>query len=227
MSMDADYCGVNVLVLGDGANELGASPGVLIGPEDLPALARLVHRLLNQPARVRYRMGRFIEIEHARGKGDAFEKKTKAAILKARSLGFRAVVIVRDKDRKALAARLAPLARGRDAAATGQVACAVGLAVETFDAWMICDGKAVGTAGGDGSRSHPDPESLDGQESTGRHAKDRAVELFGSADVLTKRYAQVAACVDLSLLAKCCPQGFAPFATEVRQRIGPVVREQA
>ncbi len=212
-----------VFVFGDGPNELGARLGLLLAPEELPALPRLVHRLLDDPQEVTYRCDRLIHVEHSRGKGDVYERKTKASIAKAKSLGFVAVVILRDSDRKPSAMKLDPLARGRDAMAGESLACAVGCAVETFDAWMICDGKAVGGAGGNASRSHPDPECLNGKETTGDHPKDRAIELFGSGDVLTDCYARVAACVDLTFLAKCCPLGFAPFAKEVRERIKPVV----
>ncbi len=97
------------------------------------------------------------------------------------------------------------------------------MAVEAFDAWMIADGNAVSAAGGDGSRSHPDPEKLSGKEGTGSHPKDRAAEIFGGHAKLTEAYMAVADNVDLEVLAKACPRGFEPFAEDVREKIRPAV----
>jgi len=199
-----------------------------MSPEKLPALPRLVHRLLDEPEGAEYKVGLFRQVAHNRGKGKAPEKKAKAAVLLAKQGGYHAVVIVRDRDRKRTADRLDPIKQKRESVLGSCLpACAIGLAVETFDAWMIADGKAVGAAGGDAARSHPSPESLDQEEGTGGHPKDRAIELFGSSRALTAAYADIAAHVDLDLLEKLCPKGFAPFAEEVRERIGPVVKEES
>jgi hypothetical protein len=215
---------LRILVLGDGPNEVAREWQLLLSAEELPALPRLVHRLLQEPGSVSYGMGLFRRSVHGRGKGDVWQRKTEAAVRFAQEHGFDAVVILVDRDRQSMAVKFAPLAAGREVAdRLGGVPCAIGCAIETFDAWMIVDGKAVGGAGGDASRSHPGPEGLDGDEGTGRHPKDRAIELFGRRDALTGAYAKVAGCVDLELLMRRCPKGFAPFAEEVRQRIAPVV----
>ena len=214
-------------MLGDGPNELDRDWGHLLEADRLPALPRLVHRLLGEPAGAKYDARLFRRIEHVRGKGDVWRKKAEAAISLAQEHGFDAVVIVVDRDRDSKGGKCRPVFDGRDGMpGLGYPPCAVGCAIETFDAWMIADGKAVGAAGGDAARSHPSPESLDQEEGTGGHPKDRAIELFGSGRELTGAYAKVAAHVDLDLLEKLCPEGFAPFAEDVRDRIGPVVREE-
>ena len=219
---------LTIWVLGDGPNEIAREWDHLLESGQLPALPRLVHRLLGEPARAKYELRLFRRIEHVRGKGDVWRKKAEAAIALARERGFDALVIVIDRDRQSRGGKCRPVSDGRDGMAhLGYPPCAVGCAIETFDAWMIADGSAVGAADGDAARSHPDPESLDQEEGTGRHPKDRAIELFGSAGALTAAYAQVAAHVDLNLLEKLCPRGFAPFAAEVWERIGPVVREES
>lgn len=218
---------LRVLVLGDGANELGREFGRLLSADHLPALPRIVHRLLGEPGNVLYEPGVFRQVEHGRGKGKAFEKKTKAAILLAKHNGHHAVVIVRDRDRSPSAEKVDPIIRKRDSMIRPDLPpCAVGCAIETFDAWMIADGRAVHAAGGDPGKTHRSPESLDGKEGTGRHPKDVAAEVFGSKKGLGDKYAVVAANADLPLLVKTCPQGFKPFADEVRERIGPVVSRE-
>jgi hypothetical protein len=217
---------VCVLVLGDGPNEVGTELDSPLPPSRLPALPRLIHRLVDEPSHACYRMRLFVRIPHGNGKGDAYEKKAKAAIALARELGCQAVVILRDRDRARTVNRLRPLQRGRDAAAIDGTnpPCAVGLAVETFDAWMIADGKAVAKATDcKTGRSHPSPEGLRGQEQTGDHPKDWARELFGGLDAMAEAYPKVAASVNIAFLETACPEGFAPFAEEVRQRIGPVM----
>jgi hypothetical protein len=214
---------IRILVLGDGPNEIAKHWETLLAT-DLPALPRLVHRLLGEPGNVSYDLRLFRRVVHASGKGDAPEKKTEAVIRFARQNHFHAIVILLDRDRAPTAKKIRPLQDRREAiAASAYLPCAIGCAIEAFDAWMIVDGAAIGAAGGQAGRTHPDPEKLDGKEGTGRHPKDRAIELFGSRDVLTGAYAAVAARVDLGLLGKACPQGFAPFAAEVKERIAPVV----
>ncbi len=214
---------IRILVLGDGPNEIAREWETLLAT-DLPALPRLVHRLLGEPSNVSYDLRLFRRVVHARGKGDAAEKKTEAVIRFARQNRFHAIVILLDRDRASTSKKIRPLQDRREAiAVSAYLPCAIGCAIETFDAWMIVDGTAIGATGGKASRTHPDPEKLDEEEGTGRHPKDRAIELFGRRDVLTAAYAKVAATVSLELLGKACPKGFAPFAVEVKERIAPVV----
>lgn len=214
-----------ILILGDGPNELGTEWEKLLQRDELPALARLVHRLLGEPSDMSYSCRLFRRIVHARGRGTGFSKKTKAALILARQLGHAALVIVVDRDGDRRKFPSLAEARSETFPAAG-CACALGQAIETFDAWMIADGKAIGEAGGDASRSHPEPEKLDGKEGTGRHPKDRAVEVFGSRRVLTEKYAIVACHVNLEQLKNSCPKGFAPFAEEIREHVLTILPEE-
>ena len=139
---------------------------------------------------------------------------------------FEAVVIVVDRDRNPNAERIVPLRQGRDEMTAGPFpSCAVGTAVEAFDAWMIVDGNAVKECEGVPTKTHLNPESLRGKEGkgVGQQPKEVAASIFGGSSGLAEKYAVVAKFLALDLLEKCCPQGFAPFADEVRQRIAPVV----
>ena len=101
--------------------------------------------------------------------------------------------------------------------------CAVGAAVETFDAWMIVDGRAIGRAGGDGSNSHPEPENLDGKPDRPDHPKTWALRILGGEDAgLSRKYACVARELSLEQLERGCPRGFCPFARELEERVKPL-----
>ncbi len=141
---------------------------------------------------------------------------------------FDALVYVIDRDRNRPANTIHAMQEGRDAAEKKTpLPCAVGTAVEAFDAWFIADANAVKAAGkGAGwnqGATHPQPEKLGGEEGYGQHPKDLAAVILGGVIGLGDKYASIACHVDLDQLAKTCPKGFAPFADEVRRRIGPVV----
>ena len=215
--------GPRILVLGDGEYDLGPVLGEALSPRGLFALPRLVHRLLSSPTDMAYVCGRFPDVPPVHGRGAKYARKVRSAIRRARQRQCDVVAIAIDRDRRANATTIVPLREGRDAMAhAGFPPCAVGMAVEAFDAWMIADGKALKAAGGDPTKGHPNPEKLNGKEGTSRHPKDLATEAFGGKAGLARNYAAVAKHVDLALLEKACPEGFAPFAAEVRERIGPV-----
>lgn len=233
---------MRIMVFGDGPNELGKPElwGQWLPAGDLGALPQIVDHLLKNPKDVEYSAEKFKKnIPHTAIKIDDIPKdanistrikhksarKVQNAILLAKANGCQAIIILIDRDTKPDSERIALLKEGRDTLATyvGYPVCAVGCAVETFDAWMIADGKAIGLAGGDASRSHREPEKMDGKEDTGRHPKDRAGEVFGGKTGLSPKYAAVALHVDLELLEKACPKGFKPFAEEVRDKILPTI----
>lgn len=210
---------LRIAIFGDGEFELGQVGRVYSSSEQLPALPCLVHRLLGSPVRASYvpRLFRKVLVTHRKLDLGA---KAKQAIRQAEREGYQAVVIVIDRDRQKAQEKNVPLARARDAMAeSGFPPCAVGVAVETFDAWMIVDGGAVQEAGGDGANCHGSPEGLAGKEGTGHHPKDWAARLLGGHGGLGAKYAIIASKVDLNLLEKRCPDGFADFAQDTRKKL--------
>ncbi len=164
------------------------------------------------------------------GKGHKFKKKVIRAVREARRRGFAALAVVVDRDREPDSERIDALQAGRDSVkGSGLPPCAVGTPIETFDAWMICDAEAIAAAGGDPDKAPSAPESLTGKKGSVEHPKTVANRVFGTSGGtgLGEKYADVAAKIDLRLLDRSCPQGFAPFAAEVRERIGPVVKGAA
>jgi hypothetical protein len=215
-----------VLIFGEGRHELADRVGEALRGGDLPALPQLVHRILQEPVGVTYECRMWKDVKHVAGKGHKLARKVKRAILQATAQEFGAVVVLIDRDRNDDSELIVPLKEGRDSmSGLAGAACAVGAAVETFDAWMIADSNAVEMAGGDKSQCHPSPENLAGKEGTGNHPKDKVANIFGGSGGLGDRYKQIASAVRLKHLERCCPRGFAPFAEEVRTRLSPLVTE--
>jgi hypothetical protein len=215
-----------VLVLGDGPNELGDIRDVTLPSGGLPPLPRLLHRVLGESPSLSFEVSLFGPVGHIHGKGPKYAKKVKLSIIRARQKNFDGLVILIDRDRRPDSETLCALERGRDEMMVATYpSCAVGVAVETFDAWMIVDGRAIAQAGGTAARAHGDPEKLDGKEGSGRHPKDLAGEILGGEKGLGARYATVAQHVRLDLLKERCPKGFGRFAEDIQKHILPVVKD--
>ncbi len=218
-----------ILVISEGRHEIGKKRWVKLEVDSLPALPALLGNMLG-PGRCEFECGEWRSINKVRGgRGTIYSRKVKQAITLAKQKGFDTVVIVIDRDRKADRDRIMQLRKGRDEIqqnSTIFAPCAVGTAVETFDAWMICDENAVAQAGGDKAKCHQNPESLDGKENTGKHPKNCAAQIFGSGEGLAEKYAIVARCVDIKRLADRCSGGFAPFAKDIKERIAPVLADR-
>jgi hypothetical protein len=216
-----------VLIACEGRHESGDRLDVALRPDsDLPALPQLVHRVLSGPAGVEYTCMPFTKVRHVPGKGHKWGRKVMRLILLAKARGFDAAVVLIDRDRKKDRERLIPLQEGRNGMTGPFPPCAVGTAVETFDAWMICDENAAEKAGGDKTKCRPEPENLDGKEGTGKHPKDISAIIFGSGENLGGKYAVVARYADLNLLSRRCPQGFTPFKQDIESRIDFVQKPQ-
>lgn len=200
----------SIVVLSEGPHEVGDAEGQ-VGRGALPALPCLVDRLLGEPKDVCYRPRVFRHEAHVRG----YKKKVQAAMRKARNLGAVGVAVVVDRDGRSNRGRLGELQEGRDAMSPAlAVPCAVGVAVEAFDAWMIADAGAVERAvPGAGGQAHPDPESMDA-----RAAREYARQRLGKG--LREKYAAIAGVVDLLALKRKCKEGFLPFADEVEKHLG-------
>lgn len=226
---------VRLMVVGEGPHELGdpetwESDGEAGGA----ALPVLVHRVLREPAEVCYHKKKLSakgsrneqkRAKHRHGRGTKASGRVKIWIDRALRAGCHGVIILWDHDGDDVTDRLGQMRIGRDEMANDSFAaypaCAVGVAVKSFDAWMIADGAAVGQAEGDSANSHPSPESLGSAHAT----KTRAMDIFGDEEGLRVRYACVAEHTDLDTLAACCPEGFAPFKQEIEQRIRPLLQE--
>lgn len=205
---------MRVLIFSEGRHEMGTwqRGDEHSCKESLPALPQLVLRLLSRDD-VSLVCERFHDVRAEKGKGNRWGRKVKAAIRHATAHHFDAAVIVVDRDGDDDSEKQIPMRRVKDEFNSDSTlsSCAVGTPVETFDTWMIVDSEAIEKAGGDKSKACHSPETLE-------HPKDRADEIFCTVGGtgLGPKYQIVAQYADLELLTSKCPQGFAPFAADVK-----------
>ena len=212
---------LRVLLVGEGRHELGDRQEEFLSGDALGPLATLVCRIINRDETIRFfgRAGKRIRNVHRGKASSAWVKKVYSAIWHAANdtdgHAFDAVVIVVDRDGEKNSNRLSHMKQGRDMFGASRFPCALGVAIEAFDAWMIADAQAIEAAGGDGDKAHASPEEI-------HRPKEEADAIFGTrgGTGLGFRYAVVAGKADLACLESCCPQGFKPFADEVRDKIG-------
>ena len=215
---------VRVLLVSEGRHELADCPDGYVPDEALPPLAILVRRMTGMAGTVRFccRRGKSIRNVHRGKMSSGWGKKVYSAMWCATNgmegETFDAVVVVVDRDGPRNAERLAEMQQGRNVYGDSRCPCALGVAVEAFDAWMIADPQGIAAAGGDATKTHANPEET-------RQPKDAADAIFGTrgGTGLGPKYAVVAQNANLANLEERCPQGFAPFAAEVKGRIAPVV----
>jgi hypothetical protein len=156
--------------------------------------------------------------------------KVTLAIKNARysNLDFRGVVIVVDRDGPERGGdRLAKMERGRERAeADGYVLpCALGIAIETAEAWLLADGQALENALGlDETPSISDPEGLYGRKGSEEHPKGK-LNSYLDRDSQNRTHgeciADIAERSDIPVIRDKCKRGFAPFQDEVTERIAP------
>jgi hypothetical protein len=180
------------------------------------------------------KLGRAPAMEHdtaplPRFHGKGYAAKAQVAITEAHRQGLDGVAIAVDRDGRRGTERLKLLRQGRDAAtAKAAMPAAVGVAIETIEAWLLADEPAIGRA----LRFEkpppcgPDPESLDGKPSTDDHPKVRlAHHLAMDADRARANQARLEAIAeeaDVAEIERRCVKGFKPFAEEVRDRLAPI-----
>jgi hypothetical protein len=154
-----------------------------------------------------------------------YEYKVRDAIVEARISGCSAVVVVVDRDGSKPGERMAALSAGRDQAKRDGEALAektaLGVAVETVEAWLLADEVALNRALDlhPPAATTPSPELLDGAKQTEKHPKTQFHTLLRrKRREVSWPYDAVAEHVRLEVLTARCPEGFAPFAAEVKAR---------
>ena len=158
-----------------------------------------------------------------------YAAKAEAAINSAHRLGFDGVSIVVDRDGPANRDRLKLLRKGRDkAAAEVPIPAAVGVAIETVEAWVLADEPAIGRVLGlpTSPATGPDPETLDGSPESDRHPKKRLAALLAQDTIGQKRNQErleaIASETDVGVVERRCEKGFGRYADEVRVRLAPI-----
>jgi hypothetical protein len=203
---------MRVLLVAEGASELGSdrdATGRPAGPRG--ALETLVRRLLSggEIEFVSQKVGSR-ELGRLHGKsGPPYFKRAVQWLLYAEKHGFEALILLVDQDRQA------ERIRGIEDAQSfprGVRRRALGVAIRTFDAWMLADETAVSRALNAPVGRQPDPEGL--HDPRGRFEQLRDGAPTGAQ--LPELYAAIAEHLDVRTLMERCPKGFHRFADRIR-----------
>jgi hypothetical protein len=150
-------------------------------------------------------------VQTHRGKGEGFFKRAVAWVRAAQRRGYEALVLLIDEDGKSERRKQVDDAQA-EMDVTASFPRAMGIAIRSFDAWMLADEKALSQVLGSTINKQPDPEANTDPKST------CATLLDGSRRSLTQSemYRGIAACVQLDQLEQHCPKGFGVFAARLR-----------
>ena len=123
--------------------------------------------------------------------------------------GYDAIVLVIDQDNAPERVQEITMAQNNQLVALPR---ALGVAIRTFDAWMLADEQALTRVLGYAVSPQRSPEDVS-------DAKGVCTQLLGKSPMAMSQsefYASVAREADMSTLTRQCSKGFAPFAQRVR-----------
>lgn len=190
---------MRVLIVSEGRNELDGALETLvrrsIGPKDVLFETDKISRA---------------GIGHIHGKGQRLYKKVLAWFRHAERQGFNAIVLLTDRDGDPSRVPAMDNAQASDFKAIPR---ACGIAIESFDAWMLADEKALSHVLGCTVQRQPDPETMPDAKSSCITLIDNSPRSLG----LSLCYLALTEALDLDQLATRCPNGFQVFANRLKQ----------
>lgn len=198
---------MKVLVVAEGAHEREGA---------LPALVRRLNPAIVdaecEPANT-------TSVRAYRGTGDGFYKRALRWLIEAEKRGYDALVFVIDRDRRR--ERIREMNMAQHSLTQSQLPRALGVAIESFDAWILADQKALGIVLGCNVPQQKSPERMRDPKARCETLRDRS----GKDLALRDMYREVLANAEVEVLEKRCPDGLAPFAERV-ERLNAQIRHQ-
>lgn len=190
---------MKILLVSEGASELRG------------ALENLVRRIgLQDDVEIEHEKVSKRELRAHHGKGKGYFKRAVRWMMDAEKRGYDGLILLIDEDGNA--ERVKEIAQAQDDVSVTVVRRALGVAIRTFDAWMLADETALRRVLECEISRQPDPETLNHpKQRCGDLLKQSAVDLAPSSF-----YAALAAVIDIGNLEKRCEKGFARFAKRVR-----------
>ncbi len=177
--------------------------------EEGGALETMVRRVATVPLELTFRRSNDSHVRTHRGKGAGMFKRALAWMREAQNEGYDAMILVIDEDGHR--ERRGQFDEAQDSEYFS-VKRALGIAVRTFDAWMIADEKALSTVVGANIDRQSDPERNTRPKATCEGILAAHDDPMGQ----TELYAALAEVINIDLLKGRCSKGFAPFASRVR-----------
>jgi hypothetical protein len=191
---------MKVLLVAEGKHELGG------------ALETLVRRLSPLALEVEHDRVSNDKIHAHHGKGQGFFKRAVRWILEARKRGYEALVLVVDEDGHR--ERVKELDDAQEYSGI-EFRRALGIAIRTFDAWMLADEEALTSVLEYPVQRQPSPETV-------RDPKEVCKQLLAASTIgipQAEMYNRLAQAITFRLLKERCAKGFAPFAERVRSLV--------
>lgn len=149
-----------------------------------------------------------LRVHHAKGPG--YFKKAVRCLLYAFQNGYDALVLLIGQDDQP--DRRRQLSDAQDELRLTALPRAMGVAVITFDAWMLADEQALSAVLTQPVPRQPDPERVRDAKSACTAIRDAARSELS----LTALYTALAEVINLAALESRCPLGFEPFASRLR-----------
>jgi hypothetical protein len=144
-----------------------------------------------------------------RGKGKGFFKRAVAWMREANKTGFDSLILVIDEDGDSQ--RNVQITEAQQCELIA-ISRALGVAIRTFDAWMLADEKALSKT------LRMQVENQLAPEKNRDPKRSCAAILAASGQDMSQAefYAVLSKAIDTAKLENRCPKGFAPFASRVR-----------
>ncbi len=187
---------IKALLVGDGKHE---------GSGALEALVRMVIA-----TEITFDYKKVNELRAYHGTGPGYYKKALGWMGIAEKRGFDALILVIDEDDKRERVRQITNAQDHGLA---RMPRALGVAIRTFDAWMLADEQALSEVLGSVVQRQRDPEKIKDPKNVFRSLRDASASTAPAAAL----YAELACRLNIKALETRCPKGFAPFAQRVRE----------
>lgn len=230
---------MRILILGEGPTDLGRfdRDGVLEQEGVVPVLVRRLLLEKDPQLLLEFRVKTLASTmllkkpsEKLKASRHGFLAKFRAVIGLPIGRWADAVVAVVDRDEKKHQERLTELNNASEFLQSEGKMCAVGLAIEEIEAWLLADEIALRSALNDESiQLPPSPENLTSRDDKSekspkgllRSLMETALNRQVSRDEYLELCSAIAMQIDLSRLEKRCPNGFQPFAAQVRTLLHP------
>ena len=202
---------MNVLLVAEGKHERGDPFHKIVG-----ALEELVKRLLvlQDPARsinIEVAPANDKKVRVHPGKGSGLEKRALAWMKHAGKKRCDALILLIDQDGDKT--RASQLSKAQADQRVNAIPRALGVAVKSFDAWMLADETALSNVLGCPINTQKAPETIADPKRQCETLRDQSP---ASID-LTDMYRDIAQSTDIDKLKKRCPAGFKSFAERVEK----------
>lgn len=156
------------------------------------------------------------DIHAHHGKGGGYFKKALRWIREAEKRGYDALILLIDEDNRP--ERTREIGEAQNHIAVTALPRALGVAIRTFDAWMLGDEQALSRVLDYRIARQSDPETIRDPKSICRNLLVKSNEAIPQAAL----YEALMRTADIGILKNRCARGFGPFAGRIEQLLADI-----